>query len=171
VVAAVGDGAVYSESNLVPKLNAGGSFTFQNVTMTGGNMVLRVKSINVNGNANVYIGPAPCFSNADCISTWTCNLSTGECIAPCSGTFAVSITPDRYPAETSWDLKQNSRRFASGDAAGMSSTCTIYDAYGDGICCRYGQGSYSVRWNDNVFGTEAQFTNSQNHTFTVTPDL
>jgi hypothetical protein len=63
VVTAIGNGSIYSETNLVAKLNSGGSFTFE--TDTGSNMTLMVNSIDVNGTANIHIGPL-CLPNSQC---------------------------------------------------------------------------------------------------------
>ena len=71
----------------------------------------------------------------------------------------LAITLDNYPGETTWTLKNsNGTTIASGgpySTAGGSVnqsftlttddfTFTIFDSYGDGICCGYGQGSYSL---------------------------
>ncbi|MFM1808795.1 MAG: hypothetical protein RLZZ382_20 [Bacteroidota bacterium] len=80
----------------------------------------------------------------------------------------VNITTDYYASETSWTIKNASgTTVASGggnwqDATGQQATQTvqtpvqvtlsanqcydfeILDAYGDGICCDYGNGAYSV---------------------------
>lgn len=71
----------------------------------------------------------------------------------------LTITLDNYPGETTWDLKDNGgATVASGgpystagstvnqsfNLADGDYTFTIYDSYGDGICCGYGNGSYSL---------------------------
>jgi extracellular elastinolytic metalloproteinase len=77
------------------------------------------------------------------------------------GTSAVTLTLvlDQYPAETAWTLKDGSgTTVASGDGyTTANSTVTenfnlpagcydfsITDSYGDGICCTYGNGSYTL---------------------------
>jgi hypothetical protein len=79
----------------------------------------------------------------------------------CIDIFRLEVLFDNYPQETSWDLKTPSgSMIASGSGYdNMSSyaenvclddgvyTFTIYDSYGDGICCRYGLGSYSILFN------------------------
>lgn len=73
----------------------------------------------------------------------------------------ISITFDNYPEETSWTLVSDSgQTVASGgtyasqpDGSKLTEvlclpddcyTFTINDSFGDGICCAYGNGSYSV---------------------------
>lgn len=76
------------------------------------------------------------------------NISVSERIP-----FQVVINPDNYPNETSWKLfNAFGIEVAGGGAVGASlcidaGTCysfVIYDSYGDGICCVYGQGSYQL---------------------------
>jgi hypothetical protein len=69
-------------------------------------------------------------------------------------TVRVEITPDNYPGETSWSLrdKLTNALIDTGQILGDticigSSQCvvfTIFDAASDGLCCGYGQGSYRV---------------------------
>jgi hypothetical protein len=69
----------------------------------------------------------------------------------------VNITPDNYPNETSWKLFADSILVASGTSNSDtvcvdSAACVrfeIYDEYGDGMCCGYGQGAYSVTYGGN----------------------
>lgn len=64
----------------------------------------------------------------------------------------IAITPDNWPGETSWTLVNDSLEVvASGDVNGTSLclpeacyTFTIFDSFGDGICCGFGQGGYTV---------------------------
>lgn len=74
-------------------------------------------------------------------------------------TLTLNLTTDDYGGETSWDVKDASGNVvASGDNYGDNATVTetinlpdgqcyrftIYDSYGDGICCQYGNGQYSL---------------------------
>ncbi len=78
---------------------------------------------------------------------------------PCNGSLVtVNILSDNYGSETTWTLKNSSgTTVASGgpyanNTSYSTSYClpdgcydfTINDSYGDGICCGYGNGSYSV---------------------------
>ena len=66
----------------------------------------------------------------------------------------VSITPDNYPQEIRWSLRDQTTNAlidtgnANSDTVCVSTgACTrfrIYDSAGDGICCGYGQGSYRL---------------------------
>ncbi|MEL7163520.1 MAG: M12 family metallo-peptidase, partial [Bacteroidota bacterium] len=104
----------------------------------------------------------------------------GNCLTSCGGgggggggggdactenTVTITLRTDNYPRETAWTLKN-----ASGSTVASGSgytnrgttytteeclpdgcyTFTITDTYGDGICCRYGSGSYTI----NVNGTD-----------------
>ena len=75
------------------------------------------------------------------------------------------LTLDNYPAETSWNIKNSANQVVASGGNYTSAqqnttvtvnlclpngcyTLTMNDSYGDGICCSYGNGSYSVK--DNV---------------------
>ena len=89
----------------------------------------------------------------------------GPDCAPCQVTCNVSdvtltINLDNYPEETSWSITSGGSTVASGGTYGSQPdgstvtetvalsagdyTFTINDSYGDGICCGYGNGSYSL---------------------------
>ncbi|MFC0603351.1 immunoglobulin-like domain-containing protein [Winogradskyella pulchriflava] len=90
----------------------------------------------------------------------------------------ITITFDNYPEETSWSLVTDSgQTVASGGTYGNQPdgstytetlclpddcyTFTINDTYGDGICCSYGNGSYSVTGLSGTLASGGSFTNSQ----------
>ncbi|KAL7531124.1 hypothetical protein ACHAXR_005221, partial [Thalassiosira sp. AJA248-18] len=93
----------------------------------------------------------------------------------------VDVVTDDYPAETNWTLTNA----CTGDIAEASPTFSdpgrnyrndycipegryifqINDSWGDGICCAYSQGSYSVKYDGNVVASGGQFGSSQNTTF------
>jgi hypothetical protein len=93
----------------------------------------------------------------------------------------ILIFTDSYPSETTWDVRPQ----AGGDAicsggpydmAGYlyEESCdvdpaecyifTIYDAYGDGICCSYGNGWYEVYYEGELFCSGGQFGTSESCT-------
>jgi hypothetical protein len=99
-----------------------------------------------------------------------CNVGEVEVI--------VSITPDNYPNEISWNIKDASNAIvANGLSVGdtlclpdnVCYTFTILDSYGDGICCAYGAGSYTVTLNGNTVATGGNYTTSEVTTFNCPP--
>ncbi|MBC8214642.1 MAG: T9SS type A sorting domain-containing protein [Candidatus Marinimicrobia bacterium] len=96
--------------------------------------------------------------------------------------FEIVIKTDNYPAETSWDLVDESGTVIAGiSAADLSAansihtwpleipvgtyTFTIYDSYGDGICCQYGNGYYNLNLNGNEIASGGEFASSESTTF------
>jgi hypothetical protein len=91
---------------------------------------------------------------------WSQNCPTGQ------SQVIVHITPDNYPQETSWMLQNQlgdtlRTGLANSDTLCVpSGTClifTIFDSYGDGICCGYGAGMYQIRVNGTVQASGGQF--------------
>lgn len=97
-------------------------------------------------------------------------VNAASCLTACGGTgcttnsATLTIILDNYPEETSWNIKNSSNTIvASGGTYGSSPdgatitanlclpngcyTLTMLDSYGDGICCSYGNGSYSLKNN------------------------
>jgi hypothetical protein len=93
----------------------------------------------------------------------------------------VTITTDNYGSETSWTVKNSSgQTVGSGSGYGNNTTynttlClpngsytfTINDTYGDGICCSYGNGSYSVKKGSTTLASGGQFASTENKTFNL----
>ncbi len=96
----------------------------------------------------------------------------------------LSITLDNYPEETSWTLTNDAgQTVASGGTYGSQPdgstvtedlclvddcyTFTIFDAYGDGICCAYGSGSYSLTQGGTVLASGGSFTSSEATDFCI----
>ncbi|MBU8892286.1 MAG: S8 family serine peptidase [Bacteroidales bacterium] len=99
---------------------------------------------------------------------------------PTGTNLTLTITFDNYPEETSWTLKNNAgSTVASGgtyasQADGstlvipindLEDDCydfTILDSYGDGICCAYGSGSYTLEVTGGaVLASGGSFTSSE----------
>ncbi len=132
---------------------------------------------------------APCATCNDGIQNGDetgvdCGGSCAPCNSGCNGTeVTVTINFDNYPEETSWLIIQGGQTFASGSNYGSQpdgSTYTevvcladgcydfvIKDAYGDGICCGYGNGSYSVTNGSTVFVSGGNFGSSETTNFCV----
>jgi len=97
----------------------------------------------------------------------------------------LSLTPDNYGSETTWTLADDGGTtiatggpYTDGNTTTITQTwcldigCyvfTINDAYGDGICCSYGTGAYSLT-NDltsEVYVSGGTFTTSEVTNFCV----
>ena len=88
------------------------------------------------------------------------------------GDVTMTVLTDNYPGETTWTVTDAGgvTVWSGGpyDAAGTSyaeTTClpygcytfTINDSYGDGICCGFGQGSYSLTSGGSVLASGGEF--------------
>lgn len=126
-------------------------------------------------------------------STWQADIaiddvsvSTGGSSNNCAAAnLTLTITLDNYPEETAWTLQtsggatvaSNSYSTANPDGStvveninGLSSgdyTFTITDSYGDGICCSYGNGSYTLESAVGVIVTGGNFGSSESTNFCV----
>lgn len=108
----------------------------------------------------------------------------GSCPAcPCFGNaLTLSITLDNYPTETSWRITNSGGSIvASGgpytsgqrnttvvqniNLTGGNYTFTILDSYGDGICCAYGAGSYTLSAGSSIIATGGAFGSSESTPF------
>jgi len=92
-------------------------------------------------------------------------LESEQCsVCPGERVLDILVVTDRYPSETSWtlqnkctgDLQEVGRGFIESETEyGTGQICvpkgdyefTINDAYGDGICCGWGDGSFSITYN------------------------
>jgi len=100
-----------------------------------------------------------------------------DLVPPCGGcpedTFTLQLLTDNYPGETTWDVKDmggivvcsggpyeeentSYQEFCCLDAAGCY-TFTIYDSYGDGIYCNWGEGYYIAYLNDMPVAEGGEF--------------
>ncbi len=95
---------------------------------------------------------------------------------PAYNSISVIISQDNYPTETSWDIKyENGETVLTGDVNGISNfllqdghyTFSIYDSYGDGLCCGYGDGSYQLKTGTRVIRTGGQFESIETTEFVV----
>jgi Zn-dependent metalloprotease len=102
-----------------------------------------------------------------------------------TGDIYLSITFDNYPEETGWTLKNasgttiDSASYSSSNPDGSTVTktfsslavndytFTITDAYGDGICCSYGNGSYTLSSDDGVIFSGGSFGSSEATAFCI----
>ena len=91
--------------------------------------------------------------------------SCPACVCTNASPVTLTLVLDNYPSETTWNIKNSGgTTVASGgpySTAGATVTVpttlaagnytfTINDSYGDGICCAYGNGSYTLRDANNT---------------------
>jgi hypothetical protein len=96
----------------------------------------------------------------------------------------VYVLTDQWGGETSWDITDADGNIVSGTALGDYEgdseyfhtvdlddgdyTFTIYDSFGDGICCTYGDGYYEVSLDDGtVIASGGEFTEFESTSFTL----
>ena len=96
--------------------------------------------------------------------------------------FLLELLTDKYPEETTWSLVDEcnggEEAFLGGPYDSEDSmlviseilplsryTFTINDSEDDGICCGYGDGSYTVTWNGSVVQNGGEFETSDSVTF------
>merc|ERR1712019_312438 len=94
----------------------------------------------------------------------------------------VKVTTDTYYSETSWKVEgEDGSTVISKDsypardsfednyclAEGVY-TFTIYDTWGDGICCSWGEGSYEVLVLGETVASGGEFTDEESKSFEVT---
>jgi hypothetical protein len=103
-----------------------------------------------------------------------CELGCGEagCCSDPDAVITVQILTDNYGGETTWELvEQDCGVVASGgpypnntlievNVDVCSTSCydfTIFDSFGDGICCAYGEGFYNIYYNGELVGSGGEF--------------
>ena len=113
------------------------------------------------------------------------SLTTGTIVTPpsCSN-IRLSIKFDNYPEETRWEILNSSNSVVSsggtydnqadGSTLNLTGcldtgcyTLVFYDSFGDGMCCQYGSGSYTLTNTDTneVLVTGGSFNSSQSTSF------
>ena len=135
---------------------------------------------------NLGFGPEPGdlirsrVYNSSCLTS--CSITPPTCY---DGQLTLTITLDNYPEETSWDIKNDVGSVVASGGTYASQpdgstlvipidlspdgdyTFTIYDTYGDGICCGYGNGSYSLTSGAEVVASGGNFGSSSATLFCV----
>eukprot|EP00573_Skeletonema_grethae_P005631 CAMPEP_0201712026 /NCGR_PEP_ID=MMETSP0578-20130828/59433_1 /ASSEMBLY_ACC=CAM_ASM_000663 /TAXON_ID=267565 /ORGANISM="Skeletonema grethea, Strain CCMP 1804" /LENGTH=810 /DNA_ID=CAMNT_0048201083 /DNA_START=53 /DNA_END=2485 /DNA_ORIENTATION=- len=124
-----------------------------------------------------------CEHQAKC--SGLCTEPTGVC--ECGGSqkrIEVDILTDNYPAETTWTVTDSCGSagvILSGGPYSSTSTSTLFsddvcatvgrydftinDSFGDGICCGWGSGAYTVKYDGVVEASGGQFGSTETKTF------
>lgn len=145
------------------------TITLPSMSFSGGSHTFDAWTSNPNGNSDN--GP----SNDDASSTF----------ASASNGVTLTIVLDNYPEETSWQVLDGNTVLAAGGTYGsqpdgstvVENIClpdgcfdfVINDAYGDGICCNYGSGSYVLRddSDNSILASGGSFGSSETTNFCV----
>jgi hypothetical protein len=170
-----------------------GTTVINEVTWTGNLATYGVAEVNL-GSYNITANTTLTFLITSAGDANTSNNTITKTISystlnGASTACAINITLDRYGSETSWTLKDlttntvisTSPTYANASANGafpqaaVNVTLTnghcymfeILDAYGDGMCCSYGNGSYSVTSGGTAIFTGGTFTSSEVKAFTI----
>lgn len=113
----------------------------------------------------------------------------GSLTAASAATVTLSITTDSFPEETSWQFETDPGGVlvASGPTTPYSGnttvtetfdfepddyTFTMFDSFGDGLCCTFGDGTWSLSFQGTtiVSPTGGEFGSSEAVDFTVAED-
>jgi V8-like Glu-specific endopeptidase len=94
---------------------------------------------------------------------------------PCANPlFTLELLTDDYAGETSWELEDTTANSVIAEtgiayennenyveeaclSAGPCFTFSIFDSFGDGICCAWGEGSYTTKVDGEVVGSGGNF--------------
>jgi hypothetical protein len=129
-------------------------------------------------------GPAPTCTDGIQNGTET-GIDCGGSCPPCgcNGTsLTLTLRFDNYPEETAWNIRNSSNTIvASGGTYGSQPdgstlniplclpdgcySLTVTDVFGDGMCCAYGNGSYTLTGPSGTLASGGSFTASQTTPF------
>lgn len=110
-------------------------------------------------------------------------LSTATPLMASTDQVHLTLITDDYGSETTWEFIDGTTIVATGGPYANNTTINesfpitvpggcfafkIYDAYGDGICCGFGNGSYELKSDDNtILFTGGTFTDSETTVLSV----
>merc|ERR1712241_33491 len=117
-------------------------------------------------------GVGGCTQDPDYVPPTTAAPTPFECD---DKVFQLDLTTDDYGSETHWDIQDSNNGVVTVGEGYASKetfvekrcledgvyTFTIYDTYGDGMCCSYGTGSYKVTYDGAVLGEGGEFQQSE----------
>ena len=149
--------------------------TLPSFTLSSGANTLTVTSDQPNGNSDMSVSNDSKTSNFSVIMN-------GVMVS-------IDIIIDDYGSETTWEINDGAGNilytggpYSDGNDGTLESTVVclgmdecynfvIYDSYGDGICCSYGNGSYTVSYNGSVYASGGTFNDEETTNFCVTLGL
>ncbi len=117
---------------------------------------------------------------AACLQACDGNGGGNECQ---ENTLTLTVRTDSYSTETTWDIKNSlgiiihsGGPYSNPNSVNTHDLClptgcytfTIYDQYGDGICCSYGPGYYNITQGTTTLISGGQFGASETKSFCAT---
>lgn len=179
--------AVYhTEGHVKSRLYVDGYQGYASENLTGQWQILSYR-YTATSTANIEVGlrfyDVTGFDGAERV--YVDNFLPTETTAPdtgCSGQeLSFSLTTDNYASETSWQLtdsanqsvysgagyNNNSSNTALWCLADGDYTFVISDSYGDGICCSFGNGQYSLTLQSQTLFSGGEFSREQRHSFHI----
>lgn len=148
----------------------------------GGTVMSYCHLLGTGVNFNLGFGPQPTTRITNYINSRSC-LGAACTTAPTTcddESLSLTIVLDEYPAESTWTINDGPTVVASGGPYSTSFatvvediclpadcyTITFFDSFGDGICCEFGNGSYSLEdESGTVLASGGSFTNSETSSF------
>ena len=156
--------------------NQSDTVTLPTMNVSGGSHTLVVELLSPNG-----------FTDENTVDNTV--VSTAFTVFVDTATVNLTLLTDGYGSETSWEFKDsNDTILYSGETnvygnettynhtfdvpTGGCYSFTIYDSEGDGICCGWGSGSYTLTdSNSNVIATGGEFGAQESVSFTTVNTL
>ena len=156
--------------------NQSDTVTLPTMNVSGGSHTLVVELLSPNG-----------FTDENTVDNTV--VSTAFTVFVDTATVNLTLLTDGYGSETSWEFKDsNDTILYSGEInvygnettynhtfdvpTGGCYSFTIYDSEGDGICCGWGSGSYTLTdSNSNVIATGGEFGAQESVSFTTVNTL
>ena len=123
-----------------------------------------------------------CTNESACNYNPSATYDDGSCIIG-GVEITFTILTDEYPEETTWEVTNESGTtimsggpYSSSGSTYSETACvetgcydvTINDSYGDGICCAYGTGSYTITSDGNTLVSGGEFVSTETTNFCVT---
>lgn len=151
---------------------------------TGQTAIINLPTLNFSGGTNNLVVTST-LPNGVADQNAANNTKTSNLYAVLNGIqVTVDIIQDEYGSETTWEINDGTSTLYTGgpysddndQVLETSDVClnigecynfVIYDGYEDGMCCDFGNGSYSVNYNGTVFAAGGSFGAEETTNFCV----
>lgn len=120
------------------------------------------------------------YTGTNVSTGWQSDIAIDDVrISELQSNITVTIVQDNYPNEVTWDLRDGvtNNIIVTGNVSGgtyyidptLCYVFTIYDSAGDGLCCGYGIGNYSVTLDGAVVASGAEYREIEATSFNCPP--